>query len=81
MQNGSVHCWLAQLPEFTASHGSQIAFVSSLQEALVLDVSAAARPPWAVALPTEGSQLALGPRHLAALAHGQASAQLLRAQY
>lgn len=74
LQDGSIHCWLSQLPEFTASQGTQIAFVSSLQEALVIDVTAPQRPPCAVPLAAEGSRLALGPRHLAALADGQASA-------
>ena len=72
-----MHCWMAQLAESTACHGNRIAFASSLQEALLLDVTAPQRPPWAVALAAEGCQLALGPRHLAARADGQARAGLI----
>ena len=44
-QDGRLHSWLAAVPKSTAAHGSRVAVLSSLHEAMVVDAARPGRPP------------------------------------
>lgn len=65
-KGGDVFNFLARLPSVHASHGTRVAYLSSLREISVLDASRPGDKPLIVPVGIEPTIVALGPSHVAA---------------